>query len=80
MDIDKIFIIHLSAKPTIEELVLTNPLKGPNGLVYSARQNKLYACSFIFGDTPAGELGFIDLTATSPILPASLTAREVMMA
>jgi hypothetical protein len=61
MDIDKIFLIHLAAQPQIEELVLTNPLKGPNGLVYSARQNKLYACSFIFGDAPAGELGSIDL-------------------
>lgn len=64
MDINKIFIIHLAAKPQVEELVLTNPIKGPNGLAWDARQNRLYACSFVFGDIPAGELGFIDLKAS----------------
>lgn len=63
MDINTIFIIHLASKPQVGELVLTNPIKGPNGLAWDARQNRLYVCSFIFGDTPAGELGFIDLKA-----------------
>ena len=30
MDINKIFIIHLATKPHVGELVLTNPIKGPN--------------------------------------------------
>ena len=61
MDINKIFIIHLTPQPHFEELVLTNPIKGINGLYYHARQNRLYACSFVMGDVPSGELGFIDL-------------------
>lgn len=65
MDINKIFIIHLRSKPQVEELVLSNPIKGPNGLAFDARQNRLYACSFVFGDIPAGELGFIDLKAST---------------
>jgi uncharacterized protein YndB with AHSA1/START domain len=59
-----IFVIHLATKPQVEELLLTNPIKGPNGLAWDARQNRLYACSFVFGDAPAGELGFIDLKAS----------------
>jgi uncharacterized protein YndB with AHSA1/START domain len=61
MDVNKIFVIYLAPKPHFEGLVLTNPIKGVNGLCYHAKQNRLYACSFVMGDVPTGELGFIDL-------------------
>lgn len=63
MDINKLFVIHLAPAPQLEELVLTNPVTGPNGLVYSAREYRLYVCSFVFGERPAGVVGFIDLSA-----------------
>lgn len=66
MDINKLFIIHLSEQPAIEELILTSPIKGPNGLAYDSRQNKLYVCSFVLGEAPAGELGYIDLNSKNP--------------
>jgi len=61
-DINKIFIIHLSAAPYFEELVLADSIHGPNGLIFDQKQNRLYVCGFGSNNQPNGEVGFIDLT------------------
>jgi sugar lactone lactonase YvrE len=60
-DISKIFIIHLSDIPSFEELVLTDSIHGPNGLIFDKKHNRLYACGFGTNNQPNGEVGYIDI-------------------
>jgi len=62
-DINKIFIVHLSAALYFEELVLADTIHGPNGLIFSQKQNRLYVCGFGSNNQPNGEIGFIDLSS-----------------
>lgn len=60
-DLHKIFTIHLSGTPTFEELVIADSIKGPNGITYSKKDDRLYVCGFGENFMPVGEIGYIDL-------------------
>lgn len=63
MDVNKILIIQLNPVPKVEELILADPLKGPNGLYYHHQQQRLYVCTFDPEVATGGQIGFIDLKA-----------------
>jgi WD40 repeat protein len=60
-DINKIFIIHLSAKPSFEELILNDHIRGPNGLALDKTNNRLYVAGYGSDNQTNGEVGYIEL-------------------
>ncbi|HVO74609.1 MAG TPA: hypothetical protein VMT35_11345 [Ignavibacteriaceae bacterium] len=60
-DLNKIFIIRLGAKPSFEELILNDKLRGPNGLAYDKKNNRLFVCGYGTNNQPNGEVGYIEL-------------------
>jgi len=73
-DVNKLFLVHLSKHPCMEELVYTNPIKGTNGVVYDAHTKKLYVCGFGGDNKPDGQIGYIDMAATEKVFKP-LTSR-----
>ncbi|MEI3797992.1 MULTISPECIES: hypothetical protein [unclassified Chitinophaga] len=73
-DVNKLFLVHLSKHPRMEELVYTNPIKGTNGVVYDTHTKKLYVCGFGGDNKPDGQIGYIDMAATEKVFKP-LTSR-----
>ncbi|NSL90648.1 hypothetical protein ECE50_027750 [Chitinophaga sp. Mgbs1] len=62
-DINKIYIVQLGNTPSFEEVKISNPIRGANGLAYDSKRQRLYACGFGSLGTPDGQIGYIDLSA-----------------
>lgn len=60
-DKNKIMTVHLSGSPAFEELIVSDSVKGPNGIVYSKKEDRLYVVGFGTNFMPNGEIGYINL-------------------
>lgn len=66
-DVNKLFLVHLDNHPRAEELLYTTPVRGTNGLVYDSKRKRLYVCGFGDAGKPDGQIGYIDMAATTKV-------------